>query len=1265
MRNLSSHRAPTKIALLLLLLCARSVHAIAPEGSWWNAAYGYRQRIDLPVSGGTLSSGYAVSVTFDHATQVTAGRSLANGNDVRIAFYNGASWVELDRIVDPESSWNSATSRIWFQTQVDIASGTTENDYYIYYGNTAPGAPPANSANIFLLTDDFDGAALDETLWTNQGPSPAIISGGGLSCPNSCVLRSLSEFGGNTIWEASVSLSTASPPNGRFSYWLASNANNYSDEHVGFYLQGNGNHTAVSEDTTTDTRNVSAVAANTFRTYSFARIGTTSIRFFVNGTQVGGNLNDASDVPNDDLPVLVRNQGGPGTTMNYEWIRVRPYRSTEPTLTLAGREQLAVLAQYRLDEVSWNGSAGEVVDSAAYGLNGVAVGSANTANASPAITGSPGTCRYGVFNGSSQYAQVADNALLDISAALTVSAWIYPRSYGAELKSIVSKDTNFEFHLTASGQINWWWNDSAGTTRDFTTTGAAIPLNQWTHVAITYRSGSQRIYINGVQRGSATNSGALIVNNWAMQIGYDGASSAQPGRYWNGYIDEVNIYSTALSSAQVSSLMSLTRPCLGGADHYTIEHDGYGIHCLAETIRVNVRDAANNEITNFSELMTLNTGAGNGDWVLVEGNGALNNGASNDGIATYQWVSGEGFARFALTYREGPASINITASSATISDDNTESNLQWGASGFMVTASPLSNPPTLPITSFAAPQTAGVAFDMYIAAYGTTPTDTQCGIIESYAGNRSVKFWSTYDNPNTGTRIVQVDGNNIATTEAASAVQTVNFVNGQATVSTLYRDAGSIRIGIKDDTVSEPVGGITGGTNNFVVRPASFVVSGIQRTSGGFANPGAANATGAVFMAAGAAFSATVTAVDAGNNTTPNYGRETPAESVQLQSNLILPVGGANPGIGGSFGAFTNGVASGTAFSWAEVGIITLTPSVLDGNYMGAGNVSGTTTGNVGRFIPNDFQVTATGPGSFASSCAPASYIYMGQPMTYSGAPTLSLTARAFGGGTTQNYQGAFFKLQSGAPTTFTYSTNTGTLNTGSLHTTGNPVAASLGNGLASLAFDTTTGLSFQHTAPPIAPFTPTLSMSVDVRDTDNVTTSTNPHEITGISSPEQRWGRVAFRNAVGSELLNLPLGLRAEYFLNDNAGFVQNTDDACTTNVSIDPLSLAFGGSLNSGETCILDTGSPGLSGVGCAAAGSAGSQFRAPPWVLDGGNFNAILRAPGAGNGGTVTLTAVVPDWLLFDWIAGTPGLERPSGIATFGIFQGNSKRIYQGEK
>jgi MSHA biogenesis protein MshQ len=158
------------------------------------------------------------------------------------------------------------------------------------------------------------------------------------------------------------------------------------------------------------------------------------------------------------------------------------------------------------------------------------------------------------------------------------------------------------------------------------------------------------------------------------------------------------------------------------------------------------------------------------------------------------------------------------------------------------------------------------------------------------------------------------------------------------------------------------------------------------------------------------------------------------------------------------------------------------------------------------------------------------------------------------------------------------------------------------------------------------------------------------------------RYGRIRVGTAVGSERVNLPVPMRAEYYSSSTAGFVTNTADTCTTGVS-----LAFSGytdGLAAGETCVLDSGSPGSSGQGCATAAVAAERFREPPTVAAGGDFNLRLKAPGAGNQGSVVITATVPAWLKYDWNTTTPGDENPSGQATFGIFGGETRQIYTRE-
>ena len=129
----------------------------------WKDNWDYRKQVTVSASD-AVSAGYAVALTFDHAALVTAGKSLASGDDVRIRYWNGSKMIGLDRVLDPTSGWNRTNTIIWFPLQAAIAASGTNANYYLYYGNLSAGSPPANGDNVFL--DYEDGTTLDG--WTRR-----------------------------------------------------------------------------------------------------------------------------------------------------------------------------------------------------------------------------------------------------------------------------------------------------------------------------------------------------------------------------------------------------------------------------------------------------------------------------------------------------------------------------------------------------------------------------------------------------------------------------------------------------------------------------------------------------------------------------------------------------------------------------------------------------------------------------------------------------------------------------------------------------------------------------------------------------------------------------------------------------------------------------------------------------------------------------------------------------------------------------------------
>jgi hypothetical protein len=672
-----------------------------------------------------------------------------------------------------------------------------------------------------------------------------------------------------------------------------------------------------------------------------------------------------------------------------------------------------------------------------------------------------------------------------------------------------------------------------------------------------------------------------------------------------------------------------------------------------------------------TNTIALGTSTGHGDWTLTTGTGTLSTGAANSGSASYTYTSADnGAVTLALrdTYPEvvtvsaGDGAASATSGSALKSED---SPITFVPSGFRITNG--ANAPTTIGT-----QQSGVTGIQSLALQAVR-TDTSTGACTAlFASGASVKVGLGYqcNNPTTciagQTLALTNNGSTVSlASNPASGVSSYTIVplkfstaNAEAPFTLAYSDAGQISLAASYNIPLQngaPSANTMAGSWSFVVQPYTLKLSNIQATSSGTANPGATTASGPVFAGAGQAFSATVTATNLQGNATPNFGRELTPAGVSLNSTLVVPAGGHNPAV--SFTAFSGGTATATTLSWPEVGIVTLTPGVA--NYLNSGAVTGTPSGNVGRFVPNSFA-TALNVPLFDTGCAAGGFTYLGQPFRYAVAPVVTATALAVGGATTQNYTGALMRISNASLNGRSYvptPANPSLDLSGLPASAADPAIADIGNGQVTLTFSAGGGLAFARGSP-VAPFAAHVSLSENLVDLDGVSAA-NPvtfNDIAFSAGANQYYGRLTLGNALGSELLDLPVPMQTQYYVNAASGFTPNTADSCTAAPAIGLGNFQL--NLKAGQTCVRDSGSPGLSGAGCPAA--AASRYGAAA----AGRFNLILAAPGAGNTGSVTITATAPAYLQYPWSQSSGANSSPSSMATFGIFQGPPSRIYQRE-
>jgi len=788
------------------------------------------------------------------------------------------------------------------------------------------------------------------------------------------------------------------------------------------------------------------------------------------------------------------------------------------------------------------------------------------------------------------------------------------------------------------------------------------------HLLAWTRSGSNNcLYVDDVLQGCVVNTGGPVsIDPGGLILGQEQDSvggSFEIDQDVEGQLDEFLIFDRALTQSQLADirtnhLAGLTwngqaRSCASaGVAEFLINHDGYGIHCLAETLSVTALDATRTVVPGYGGQVTLDTQTGNGSWSLVSGNGLLTDATPDDGIATYQFSAlDNGSASFALSYTQGvtPFDIDVYQSDdVTLRDDDSEGLMRFAPSGFTLTASPLSNPPPNPIFDPIATQVAGTAFNLSITAYGQTPTDTQCGVIEGYGGARNLKFWQDHIDPLTGTVTATVDATSIAASEGAASVQTVTFSAGQAAVSIQYKDVGRIRINLKDDSsFPDP---IQGASNSFVVRPANLLVSRVETLSG-TPNPGASSATGPGFVSAGSFFAVDIDAVDSEGSLTPNFGREIVSESVSLESGaLVLPATGRNgsAGDGSLIGAFSftssaiPGRFTSSSIGFDEVGIVQLRARLADADYLGSGDLAGSLSGNVGRFFPASYALA--GPATVTPACG--NFTYMDQPAL---SLVYSLQALNSAGNVTWNYDESL--LGSSAVATVIHvaeDANKG-VNMGGRIGGITPLWV---NGRVDINAGT---VRFGRLAGLDGPYSSTR-LGLSVTDTlDGVSlsgrnmnaSSTGDCVLAGncdavqLGLPSQfLYGRMQVKPAFGPETSDLDIGLEAQFY--DGALFARNLLDSCSSYAAANTSLGGWQGNLNSGDTSVI---SPVVS------------------TSLSGGQSNSVspllLSAPGVGNEGAVDVTLDVPTWLEFDWNAG--GDADPVGTARFGRYRGHDRIIY----
>ncbi|MBI3853207.1 MAG: hypothetical protein HY298_23400 [Verrucomicrobia bacterium] len=295
--------------------------------------------------------------------------------------------------------------------------------------------------------------------------------------------------------------------------------------------------------TVSNTVNLTATASD--------NVGVVGVRFFVSGTQISDDTAspyaqnwDSTTVTNGSYRIYAQAYDGAGNTA---WSGTNVI-----TVSNAPTALPSPAAYWNFDE----GTGTMAVDSV----------STNTLTLRPGASWA-GTGKYGnglLLDGVNGRADAPNSSGLDISGnTISVAAWVQLENLGTWQQIMCKvKETGaftspyFAWHLF-SGHVSstTQWTPQfqlVNASGNSVNVSSSVNVNygEWVHVVGVFDGSAVRIYVNGVEQGSAAQSGSIISYDQPLYIGAHGL----PGEFAKGVIDEARVYSGALSATQVQAL---------------------------------------------------------------------------------------------------------------------------------------------------------------------------------------------------------------------------------------------------------------------------------------------------------------------------------------------------------------------------------------------------------------------------------------------------------------------------------------------------------------------------------------------------------------------------------------------------------------------------------------------------------------------------------------------------------------------------------------
>jgi hypothetical protein len=160
------------------------------------------------------------------------------------------------------------------------------------------------------------------------------------------------------------------------------------------------------------------------------------------------------------------------------------------------------------------------------------------------------------FDGTNDAIILGNSSSLQPSS-ITIEGWINMSDAPTGLENVFAKwgfDASVDSYLlgviNSGGLIKVFGATGDGATGDPGLAGGDMAINIWNHIAMTYNDadGTHKLYQNGVEVASRVRPGGIFPTT---SIAYFGREDSSELRFFSGIVDELSVYSRALSQAEI------------------------------------------------------------------------------------------------------------------------------------------------------------------------------------------------------------------------------------------------------------------------------------------------------------------------------------------------------------------------------------------------------------------------------------------------------------------------------------------------------------------------------------------------------------------------------------------------------------------------------------------------------------------------------------------------------------------------------------------